>query len=149
QYAAASPSHWVFRALNHLAWTTEIAIAVLAVIPIARPLAGLLLVISFAFIATQIRLGWLCEMVMVAGLLYVGPSDVIGITIAQYAPSWLLTSVHATAANVESLEAVFGAALVGYLLLLPLAHAGLFVNFYGRRTLPPLAQRALERYTNA
>src|SRR6185503_19249036 len=35
-----------------------------------------------------------------------------------------------------------------YLVLLPLAHAGLFYNFYGRKSLPGVIQRALETYTN-
>jgi hypothetical protein len=32
--------------------------------------------------------------------------------------------------------------------LLPLAHAGLFYNFYKRRSLPAVIQTALEKYTN-
>jgi hypothetical protein len=35
-----------------------------------------------------------------------------------------------------------------YLVLLPLAHGGLFYNFYGRRRLPGALQRLLELYTN-
>jgi hypothetical protein len=36
-----------------------------------------------------------------------------------------------------------------YLMLLPLAYAGLYYNFYGRKVLPGRWQRILERYTNA
>jgi hypothetical protein len=35
-----------------------------------------------------------------------------------------------------------------YLLLLPLAHAGLFYNFYKRKSLPTFIQRPLEAWTN-
>jgi hypothetical protein len=45
-------------------------------------------------------------------------------------------------------NAVLHASLWGYLILLPLAHAGLYYNFYGRRSLPGAMQRMLERYTN-
>jgi hypothetical protein len=45
-------------------------------------------------------------------------------------------------------SSVLEVALVGYLVLLPLAHAGLYYNFYGRRSLPQPLQRMLERYTN-
>jgi hypothetical protein len=38
--------------------------------------------------------------------------------------------------------------LLAYLIILPLAHAGLFYNFYARRRLPHTLQRALEAYTN-
>jgi hypothetical protein len=39
-------------------------------------------------------------------------------------------------------------ALWVYLILLPLAEAGLYYNFYARRALPAPLQTALERYTN-
>jgi len=128
RYAKLPPGHWLFRALNHLAWSTEIAIAVLILIPATRFAGGLLLAVSFAFIATQIRLGFLCETVIVAGLLFVGGE-----------PPPLTPPV-------TLLDPVLRAALLAYLCLLPLAHAGLFYNFYGRRSLP--LQRVLERYTN-
>src|SRR5262249_61541970 len=43
---------------------------------------------------------------------------------------------------------VLTVALWGYLVLLPLAHAGLFYNFYARGRLPGPLQRALDAYTN-
>src|SRR4029453_19522073 len=43
---------------------------------------------------------------------------------------------------------LLGVALWGYLVLLPLAHAGLFYTFYARGTLPGPLQRALDAYTN-
>jgi hypothetical protein len=39
-------------------------------------------------------------------------------------------------------------ALWGYLILLPIADAGLYYNFYARRALPAPLQTAVERYTN-
>src|SRR4029078_8687814 len=64
--------------------------------------------------------------------------------------SFLVPSVAAPA--VVPLPNVFdkliGSFLWLYLVLLPLAHAGVFYNFYKRRSLPAVIQRALETYTN-
>jgi hypothetical protein len=43
---------------------------------------------------------------------------------------------------------LLAALLWAYLILLPLAHAGLFYNFYRRKSLTNFIQRALEGYTN-
>ena len=69
-YAARRPDSAVFWTMNQLAWGTEVVAAVLMLIPPTRELGGLLLIVSFLFILTQIRLGFLCEMVMLCGLLY-------------------------------------------------------------------------------
>jgi hypothetical protein len=45
-------------------------------------------------------------------------------------------------------NAIVGAALWGYLALLPLARAGFAYNMYGKKTLPPPVQRLFDAYTN-
>ena len=40
-------------------------------VPPTRMLGGMFILVSFVFIATQIRLGFLCEMVMVCCLIFV------------------------------------------------------------------------------
>jgi hypothetical protein len=111
-----------------------------------RFLGGLLIVGSFLFIATQIRLGLLCEIVVVTGLLFVSlgaPGD-----------AWIAWLLPASASAPSGLaawpvaNAVLAACLWAYLGLLPLVHAGLFYNFYGRRSLPGILQGALETYSN-
>lgn len=124
------PSSWVFHTLNHLAWGTEVAAAIFMLIPPTRLIGGALIILSFAFIATQIRLGLLCEMVMVCGLLFVPGTSV------------------AAAAVPSLVNQIVAIALWTYLALLPLAHAGLYYNFYARKRLPQALQIALERYTN-
>jgi hypothetical protein len=121
----------MFKAMNHAAWLTEVIAAALMLIPIpeTRAAGGLLIIASFLFICTQIRLAWLTEMVIVCGLLFIpgsGPAVVDG------------------GAGANALAAF----LLGYLILLPLAHAGLFYNFYAQKRLPGALQWALERYTN-
>lgn len=148
QYATMPPGHWIVWTLNQLAWTTEVAAALLMLVPATRFIGALLIVGSFAFIATHIRLGFLCEMVMLGGLLFFHPGsggDRVAVWVVQafggslagaVAPPWPLAG------------AALGVVLWGYLILLPLAHAGLFYNFYARGSLPGPLQRALDAYTN-
>ena len=147
RYAALPPSHWLLWTLNQLAWSTEVTAAILMLLPPTRTLGGLLLIASFFFIATQIRLALLCEMVMTCGVLYFAPGT---------APDRLVGAIAARAGTVHplgasafpALEQPVAIVLWAYLLLLPLAHAGLFYNLYARRSLPGGWQRVLERYTN-
>jgi hypothetical protein len=143
-YAKQRPDSAVFWTMNQLAWGTEIAGAVLMLIPATRELGGLLLIGSFVFILTHIRLGFLCEMVALSGLLYIVPGGVIDGWIAAVTPAPVIVSGAAPVAIGFVLEA----ALWSYLVLLPLAHAGLYYNFYGRRSLPAPLQRLFEQYTN-
>jgi hypothetical protein len=144
-YAARKPDGAVFWTMNQLAWGTEVAIAVLAVIPATRELAGLLLIASFLFILTQIRLGFLCEMVMIGGLLYVPAGGALDPWMARIAGS---AGAASTGTAVPILSAVLEPALWTYLALLPVAHAGLYYNFYARRRLLAPLQSLLDWYTN-
>jgi hypothetical protein len=143
-YVRRAPSSVVFWAMNQLAWTTEVVAALLMLIPATRELGALLIIVSFIFIATQIRLGFLTEMVMVCSLIFLSPSGRVG--------SWLESQF--AGAAVPALTPIawlvpgLTIALWVYLLLLPLAEAGLYYNFYARRALAAPLQTALERYTN-
>ena len=145
-YSRRSPDSPVFWIMNQLAWGTEVVAAILMLIPAARELGALLIVVSFLFIATQIRLGFLCEMVMVSGLLYCAPDGILGSRVEAWLGGGVVTSPPVASGGVLALG--LQAVLWGYLFLLPLAHAGLYYNFYARRRLPGLLQRGLERYTN-
>lgn len=144
-WSRIAPGHWIFRSLNHLAWSTEVAAAILMVIPATRPVGAALIMLSFVFIATQIRLGVLCEMVILAGLLFLPAGSV--------ADLWLAGALGSTAGSAAGsawpgLPTVLAGFLLGYLTLLPLAHGGLFYNFYLRRSLPWPLQPLLDRYSN-
>jgi hypothetical protein len=144
-YKELRPSHWLFWTLNQLGWSTEVGAAILCLIPATRTLGGLLLIATFLFIATQIRLGFLCEMVMVCGVLYFAP----GTTPDRVVTS--IASVGGAAAGARALgwlSAPLTTALWLYVALLPLVHAGLYFNFYSRHRLPAPLQWLLERYTN-
>jgi hypothetical protein len=148
-FARRSPHHWIFKILNQLAWTTEVVSGILMLIPQTRFIGALLILFSFIFIATQIRLGLLCEMVIVCCLLFFHPGSLGDQLAAMIVPasSALMNTGAATAAP-AILSQLLSLFLWAYLILLPLAHAGLFYNFYGRRRLPAPLQRALEIYTN-
>lgn len=145
-YIRLSPASAIYWASNQLAWGTEVVAAVLMLFPPTRELGGLLIVISFMYILTQIRLGFLCEMVIVAGLLFVRPGGLVDGWIASIAPA---PAIAAAVPLTGVLPALLAGALWAYLVLLPFAHAGMYYNFYARRRFPPLLQRLLERYTNA
>jgi hypothetical protein len=143
-YVRRRPASGVFWTMNQLAWTTEVVSALLMLIPATRELGALLIIVSFIFIATQIRLGFLTEMVMVCGLIFMSPSHTIG----RWLESLLGGVTPPPVTPIGPLAAVLTVALWGYLILLPFADAGLYYNFYARRALPAPLQTALERYTN-
>jgi hypothetical protein len=157
-YARRSPHHWIFKVLNQLAWSTEVFAGILMLIPQTRFIGALLILFSFIFIATQIRLGLLCEMVIVCCLLFFHPGSygdlfanaIMPATAAVAATSGVAPDAGAAAigGGLAFLNQLLAAGLWAYLLLLPVAHGGLFYNFYARRKLPSTLQRALEIYTN-
>ena len=147
-WGARSPNSLSFWTMNQLAWGTEVVAALMMLVPGTRELGGLLILLSFLFILTQIRLGFLCEMVGLCGLLYVTPGGAIDRWIGVVTAAGTPQAVAADAIAITSANALLGAALWLYLIALPIAYAGLYYNFYARRSLPGLLQRALERYTN-
>ena len=145
-YAARRPGSPVFWTMNQLAWGTEVVAAVLMLVPSTRELGAILLILSFLFILTQIRLGFLCEMVVVSGVLFVVPGGTLDGWIAATMPAG--SGAVAAGSGPGIVDSILRASLWTYLILLPLAHAGLYYNFYARRSLPRPLQRVLERYTN-
>src|SRR6476619_1578136 len=121
-YIKRTPSSPVFWTMNQLAWSTEIAAALLMLVPATRELGALLIIISFIFIATQIRLGFLTEMVMVCSLIFMSPSAMVGAGLE----SALGGAAAPAVTPIAWLAPVLTAALWGYLILLPLAAAGLY-----------------------
>lgn len=145
-YAPLPPKHWVFKALNHLAYGTEIAAGLLMLVPATQLAGAFLIFASFVFIATHIRLGWLCETVMACCLLYVPAGHFLD---AWLAPAGAALAPAAAGVSAPAwLSAGLRWFLLGYAALLPLAKAGQYYNFLARKRLPGLLQTALERYTN-
>lgn len=146
-YQKLPPRHIVFRTLNHLAYGTELVAGILMLIPATRSVGAWLIIVSFLFIGTQIRLGFLCEMVIVSTLIYMEPGSLAD----QGLQRWTSLPAAVAHSGSESLTYANSALRVffwAYLLMIPLAHAGLWYNFLIRRALPGALQRILERYTN-
>jgi hypothetical protein len=134
-----------FRLCNEAAWQTEIVGALLMLVPPTRFLGGLLILLGFIFIATQIRLGFLCEMVIVCTLLFAHQGSLIDLWLTT---AWRPQSLAEITAAPASMNALVGIGLWGYLLVLPFARAGLGYNLYRKKTLSPTLQRVFEAYTN-
>ncbi|BCA54222.1 hypothetical protein W02_13620 [Nitrospira sp. KM1] len=147
-YVGMPPSHVLFRTLNHLAWSSQIIAGFLMLIPPTRFIGGMIIVGMFMFVGSQIRLGLLCEVVILcSGLIFVHPGslvDQILVSVIGAVPTPPLQSFPGSDIFNVGLRVFLGA----YLILIPLAHAGLSYNFYLRRSLPMPIQRVLEAYTN-
>ena len=138
------PSAWWFRLFNELAWSTEVIGALLMLVPPTRMLGGMFILVSFVFIATQIRLGFLCEMVMVCCLMFVYPGSAVDVWLSAVLAPTTVSTTGVTAGG----NALLSAGLWVYLVVLPLAHAGLYYNLYAKKRLPGVVQSALDIYTN-
>jgi hypothetical protein len=137
-----------FRLLNHLAWSSQILCAVLMLLPPTRFFGGGIEFVTYIFIGTQIRLGFLAEFMCLGGVLFFVSGSWGSKMIAGIVAGERVTGVLPSVAVLNVADGALAALLWAYLIVLPLAHAGLFYNFYGRKRLPPLLQNFLERYTN-
>lgn len=147
-WARWRPHHPVFRVFDEMAWTTEVAAGLLMLIPATRSLGGLAILLSFVFIATQIRLGFLCEMVMICCLLFFTTGTTMGSWLASVQP--VLPGQPATPGTPlgASVQAALTAGLWAYIVLLPIVRAGMFHNQLRHRSLPRPLQRGLDGYAN-
>lgn len=142
-----SVTYWI---LNQLGWFTEILAACLMILPFTAGWGGLLLSVTFLFIATQIRLGFLCYMVALIGCLYAEPSSLFSkitekiYSFIGYTPSIDFSSVLIP----EFLQKFVLFVLTIHLFLLPVAYLGIWYNHAtGRKILSPF-QKILQVYTN-
>lgn len=146
-YKEKSPNHPLIWTLNQLAWATEVVAAVLMLIPPTRFIGASLIVISFFFIATHIRLALLCHMVMLCGVLFFHPGSMGEQLVAVFVSAQTPTVYPANALlSVVNQLLMYG--LWAYLFLLPLSYFGIYYNFFARKRLPAPLQRVLDVHTN-
>jgi hypothetical protein len=141
------PRHQLFRVLNEMAWSTEVFAGVLMLVPPTRMLGAVAILLSFVFIATQIRLGFLCEMIVVCCLLFVPAGGAVDRTLGQILPNGQAAN-QAGAPLPDVVYAALAASCWLYMLLLPLVRAAMFYNQLAHKALPARLQSALDRYTN-
>lgn len=146
-YRRKSPNHPLIKTLNQLAWTTEVVAAVLMLIPPTRFIGAVLIIMSFFFIATHIRLALLCQMVMLCGVLFFHPNS-LGDQLAALLVSASPPPVYATGPVLTAVNQTLTVVLWAYLCLLPIAYFGIYYNFFARKRFPQPLQRMLEVYTN-
>jgi hypothetical protein len=147
-WKAWRPSHPMFRFFDEMAWSTEVACGLLMMIPATRFIGAMGMLLSFVFIASQIRLGFLAEMVMVCCLLFASAGTAVdGWIVAAWSQLGAGTAVTGEPLPLSA-QQVLSVAFWVYLALLPLARAGMFYNQLRHRRWPPVIQRALDAYTN-
>ncbi len=147
-YKKLKPHSYVFKTMNHLAWATEVVAGIMMLFPPTRFIGGAVMLLSFVFIRTQIRLGVLCEIVMLSCFLFFNPGSVGDQAVVQLLKFYPVMPHSSLGTEHGSIRGILSSALLCYLILMPLAHAGLFYNFYGKKRLRPIFQFALERFTN-
>ena len=139
------PSHPIFRFFNEMAWGTEVGAALLMLVPETRFLGGFIMLLSFIFIATQIRLGYLCEMVMVSCLVFFHPGSAGDAMVSAIVPGQHTAFAATPYPWLSRALTIF---LLGYLVLLPFARVGLSYNLHARKALPGVLQRLLDAFAN-
>ncbi len=145
-YKDMPPSHWIFRLLNHLAYVSELLFPTLVILPATRWVGGLILLVTFFFITTQIRLWLLAEMVMVSSIIYYPPGSPPDALITSAFPYTSTFTTNLTAPLSLNLGLAFG--LILYLALLPAAFCGLWFNALLKRSLPPPFQALLDSFSH-
>ncbi len=133
----------LFKFLNHMAWSTEVVAGILMLIPSMRLVGSFLIFASFLFIATQIRLGILCEIVMTCCLLFIPANSFLDRIICSAVP-YAVTP----AACPDLVITLISLALFGYMVITPLVHFSLFFNLFARKRLPGILQRMVDAYAN-
>ncbi len=143
-YRRIPPRSVVFRFMNHSAYAVEILAGVAMLTPM-RELGSALISLSFAYLATQLRLAFLPGMVVGSYFLFVPQGGVIdGLLHGVFHQSGPLAqhALGAFAANTVAL------ALLAYLAIVILVRAGLCYNFYAKKRLPGVLQRANDALAN-
>lgn len=148
-YGRIRPEHFIFRGSNQLGWSMEILGAACMLIPSLRFWGGLIILLSFVYVWTQIRLGTLCAVVIACCLFFFTEGSLGSTALVALMPQQLTQTVTIASGGAAWLNVLATTVLGAYLVLLPLAHAGLFYNFLSRRSLPKLLQMPLVAYTNA
>jgi len=145
KWAQVSPTHPAFRFFNEMAWGTEVVAGLLMLFPQTRFIGAALILLSFIFIATQIRLGFLCEMVIVCCLVFFHPGSA-GDAVAS---ALLPTSAPPVVSLLDPwIGRLLSAVLWAYVVLLPFARFGQSYNMFVKKALPGALQAVLDFYTN-
>jgi hypothetical protein len=137
----------IFHFFNHSAYFFQILGAVLLLFPPTYWLGAFIIFASFLLVLFIIRLGVLCPQLMLIAFIYTRYNGIVDQFLQNF--SSLLTLPPTGTLYIPWLSGVVKALVLAYIILLPLAKIGMYLNFYFKKTLPPAIQKALEIYTNA
>lgn len=146
QVSGVPPSHPLFKVLNFFAWSSEIVAATLMLIPAFMGWGGLLFTLIFIFIATQIRLGWLCHMAVLIGCLYANPGDFFSDWVFSFGSAELVSDPLWVVPHQAQNMIVW--AMTIHTVLIPVCFMGIWYNQLAGRRLPVGLQKALDLYAN-
>jgi len=142
-FQKGSPNRLFYRLLNHSAYSFEILGGLLMLFPATHTVGALIIFLSFLLVKMVIRLGVLCDQLMLITVLYTHS----GGWLHQMTQS-LVSPETSSVASLPWLNTVVTFCLTVYIVLIPLARIGLYYNFYLKKSLPSLVQRILESFTN-
>jgi hypothetical protein len=144
RFPANSP---IFHFFNHSAYFFQIAGAICMLFPPLYWLGAFIIFGSFFIVFLIIRLGVLCPQLMLMTFIFTIPYGLVDRFLTDHAA--FLTPAPAGINYTPWINQALTAFGLFYIVLLPLAKIGMYLNFYFKKTLPQAVQRALEIYTNA
>jgi len=120
-YSRLRPSHPFFKVVDHGAWLLQFLAGIFFLFPLTGQLGAWLVILGFAALTTQVRLGLLCESVILAACLFLDPM-----------PEGKQSTLS------MALTALCAARAVGML--------GLWYNFYSQKRLASPIQKTLDTF---
>lgn len=135
-YRRLNPTNVLFRIMNHCAYGVEIVAGLLMLTPL-REFGAAAIALSFAYLATQLRLAFLPGMVAGCYFLFVPHGGRADALLHEVFKQGVLVPAHVVSG---AYAPAIAAALWTYLALVVLVRLGLCYNFYGRARLPGLLQ---------
>ncbi len=136
--------HPLFKFCNFSAIFFQVLGALCLFFPRSYALGAVIIAGSFVVVHLLIRLGVLCNMIILSTLIYCVNGDALHHWIQSFYSAEAITS-H----PIPLLNNIFSILLWAFIILLPLVKLGMYWNFYAKRSLPSLIQKAMEKYTNA
>ena len=143
RYRTLPPQHFIFKFLNHCAYLGELIFGGMMLYAPTAEAGGLLMAFSFIFIFCNIKLGFLCQTVIVCCFLFCAPGGLVDGLLPQ-----MSSAAAASHPGLFIVNLLLAAFLLLYVVLLPFMKLGTYYNFYGKKRLPQKWQAFQDKWTN-
>lgn len=140
--------HILYRFMNHSAYLFQILGGICLLFPPVHWIGAAIICASFLLVKTLIRLGVLCDLLMLITALYTHPGGWLDQLLHRFFPA-ISSEIMGSLGTVPYVNTGLSFALWTYMILLPVARLAMYYNFYGKKTLPDVLQKALEMFTAA